>query len=244
MAGAGKWFRRVVEYLLAVGRHFYLLGAAVLFTVIPFVESVLPPSFTARHITPHVGWSHWTAFAFFCAATFFAWNSERTARDLAERASPEALKKDLENVKAQLVKSDRATRQQAALFWQLISNGDAEKVANAFRALGSHSVRIAYHSQSDCVQLAWRLVGIFEAADWHVHAPKLAEKPIRNGISISSTNVDLGLSVNAILNTVAAYSDGKVRLSDDKAPNQAEIFIQVGQKHWYSVLETIDRLSD
>jgi hypothetical protein len=112
---------RFVQYVCAVGKHFYLVGAATLLTLAPFVELILPSRFQPfylTHIKPGVGWSHWTALICFFVATFLAWNSERDAREEAERSTPEALKQDLEAVQRTVRNLELTQRQQSALTWQ------------------------------------------------------------------------------------------------------------------------------
>ncbi|MGE0683752.1 MAG: hypothetical protein AB7P69_22980 [Candidatus Binatia bacterium] len=111
-------------------------------------------------------------FAVFIA-TFLAWKEEREGRELAEQASPEALRHELDAVRLEFA-------QQKATIWQPLT----QKQQDTFFSLITDSehfplqerrVRIFALALLDCIDLAETICGIFQKAGWRVEAGHVRE---------------------------------------------------------------------
>jgi hypothetical protein len=126
--------RRLAQYIGAVVRHFYLVGTAVLLTFLPFLGMIVPSQSFKERIDAFAAsvpnWNRWPALLFAFLATFLAWKEEREARERAEKASPEQLRDELENIKAEL--DQRRLRE-----WPRLTDEQKSRLSKALGQIGS-----------------------------------------------------------------------------------------------------------
>ncbi len=124
---------RFCRYCGAIVKHFYLISAAVFLTFVSFIESFITNPVTRKRFEAWVApltWTKWSALAFVFLATFRAWKEENDKRLELEKGSPEALRVEVAELRANLKHTQRreVTPEQGVIMFNQV-NSEAEEYA-------------------------------------------------------------------------------------------------------------------